>query len=128
MALRNDRTINPHVAFPSDHRVGALEFWDFGAGLLSLLPYCLRLARYITATHPRLASNAVVSSLFDRISTCRIVHPWLDARPDPFYMMGPDPFYFACNFFWDLTLFILGCVTFIKCTSHRYFPSSLPSK
>ena len=29
---------------------------------------------------PRLASNAVVSSLFDRISTCRIARPLLDAR------------------------------------------------
>ena len=30
-------------------------------------------------THSRLASNAVVSSLFDRISTCRIARPSLDA-------------------------------------------------
>ena len=30
-------------------------------------------------THSRLASNAVVSSLFDRISTCWIVHPLPDA-------------------------------------------------
>ena len=52
----------------------------FGAGYLSLQPYCLRLAHYITVIHSRLASNAVVSSLFDEISTRRIVHPLLDAR------------------------------------------------
>ena len=54
--------------------------WYFGAQLLSLQPCCLRLAHYITVTHSRLASNAVVSSLFDRISTCRIARPSLDAR------------------------------------------------
>ena len=56
------------------------DLWYFGAQLLSLQPCCLRLAHYITVTHSRLASNAVVSSLFDRISTCRIAHPSLDAR------------------------------------------------
>ena len=56
------------------------NLWYFGAQLLSLQPCCLRLAHYITVTHSRLASNAVVSSLFDRISTCRIARPLLDAR------------------------------------------------
>ena len=56
------------------------DLWYFGAQLLSLQPCCLRLAHYITVTHSRLASNAVVSSLFDRISTCRIARPLLDAR------------------------------------------------
>ena len=56
------------------------NLWYFGAQLLSLQPCCLRLAHYITVTHSRLASNAVVSSLFDRISTCRIARPSLDAR------------------------------------------------
>ena len=56
------------------------DLWYFGAQLLSLQPCCLRLAHYITVIHSRLASNAVVSSLFDRISTCWIVHPLLDAR------------------------------------------------
>ena len=56
------------------------NLWYFGAQLLSLQPCCLRLAHYITATHPRLASNAVVSNLFDRSSTCRIARPSLDAR------------------------------------------------
>ena len=55
------------------------QCWYFGAQLLSLQPCCLRLAHYITVTHSRLASNAVVSSLFDRISTCWIVHPLPDA-------------------------------------------------
>ena len=55
------------------------DLWYFGAQLLSLQPCCLRLAHYITVTHSRLASNAVVSSLFDRISTCRIARPSLDA-------------------------------------------------
>ena len=49
------------------------DLWYFSAGLLSLQPCCLRLAHYITVTHSRLASNAVVSSLFDRISTCRLI-------------------------------------------------------
>ena len=58
------------------------DLWYFGAQLLSLQPCCRRLAHYITVTHSRLASNAVVSSLFDRISTCRIARPLLDARSD----------------------------------------------
>ena len=58
------------------------NLWYFGAQLLSLQPCCLRLAHYFTVTHSRLASNAVVSSLFDRISTCRIARPLLDARSD----------------------------------------------
>ena len=56
------------------------NLWYFGAQLLSLQPCCLRLANYINVTHSRLASNAVVSSLFDRISICRIARPLLDAR------------------------------------------------
>ena len=62
-----------------------LIYISCGSHLLlpSLLPCCLRLARYITATHPKLASNAVVNSLFGRISTCRIAFPLLDARSDP---------------------------------------------
>ena len=32
---------------------------------------------------PRLASNAVASSLFDRISTCRIMYPLVGAPPAP---------------------------------------------
>ena len=56
------------------------NLWYFGAQLLSLQPCCLRLAHYIAVIHSRLASNAVVSSLFDRISTCRIARPLLDAR------------------------------------------------
>ena len=42
----------------------------------------------ITVTHSRLASNAVVSSLFDRISTCRIARPLLDARSGTRYSMS----------------------------------------
>ena len=38
------------------------------------------LSLHVTVTDSRLASNAVVSSLFDRISTCRIARPLLDAR------------------------------------------------
>ena len=34
-------------------------------------------------THSRLASNAVVSSLFDGASTHRTIYPLLDARSDP---------------------------------------------
>ena len=56
------------------------NLWYFGAQLLSLQPCCLRLAHYIAVIHSRLTSNAVVSSLFDRISTCRIARPLLDAR------------------------------------------------
>ena len=56
------------------------NLWYFGAQLLSLQPCSLRLAHYIAVIHSRLASNAVVSSLFDRISTCRIARPLLDAR------------------------------------------------
>ena len=61
-----------------DTRHSGLEYFD--AGSLSLQSCCLRLAHHITVIHSRLASNAVVSSLFDRISTCWIVHPLLDAR------------------------------------------------
>ena len=64
------------------------DLWYFGAQLLSLQPCCLRLAHYITVTHSRLASNAVVSSLFDRISTCRIARPLLDARSGTRYSMS----------------------------------------
>ena len=48
------------------------NLWYFGAQLLSLQPCCLRLAHYIAVIHSRLASNAVVSSLFDRfhLSDC----------------------------------------------------------
>ena len=75
------------------------DLWYFGAQLLSLQPCCLRLAHYITVTHSRLASNAVVSSLFDRISTCRIARPSLDARSGTnvvgliphFYMARKNP-------------------------------------
>ena len=49
----------------------------------SLQPYCLRLAHYITIIHSRLASNAVVNSLFDGASTHRTIYPLLDARSDP---------------------------------------------
>lgn len=38
------------------------------------------LTHYIAVIHSRLASNTMVSSLFDRISTCRIARPLLDAR------------------------------------------------
>ena len=58
------------------------DLWYFGAQLLSLQPCCLRLAHYITVTHSRLASNAVVSSLFDGASTHRTIYPLLDARSD----------------------------------------------
>ena len=37
------------------------------------------LTHYIAVIHSRLASNTMVSSLFDRISTCWIVHPLPDA-------------------------------------------------
>ena len=70
-------TINPHIAFPSVRRVGTPIYGISAQGSYpcNLKPYCLRLAHYITVTHSRLASNAVVSSLFDRISTCRIARP-----------------------------------------------------
>ena len=58
-------------------------FWDFGAHELSLLPCCLRLACSVAAADSRLASNAVVSSLFDGASTHRTIYPLLDARADP---------------------------------------------
>ena len=37
----------------------------------------------VTVTDSRLASNAVVSSLFDGASTHRTIYPLLDARSDP---------------------------------------------
>ena len=52
------------------------NLWYFGAQLLSLQPCCLRLAHYIAVIHSRLASNAVVSSLFDGVSTHRTIYPF----------------------------------------------------
>ena len=59
------------------------NLWYFGAQLLSLQPCCLRLAHYIAVIHSRLASNAVVNSLFDGASTHRTIYPLLDAQSDP---------------------------------------------
>ncbi|MEJ8775816.1 transposase domain-containing protein, partial [Blautia sp. HCN-1074] len=39
----------------------------------------------VTVTDSRLASNAVISSLFDGASTHRTIYPLLDARSDPPY-------------------------------------------
>ena len=41
------------------------------------------LSLHVTVTDSRLASNAVVSSLFDGASTHRTIYPLLDARSDP---------------------------------------------
>ena len=78
------------------------DLWYFGAQLLSLQPCCLRLAHYFTVTHSRLASNAVVSSLFDSISTCRIARPLLDARSGtryvPYCLLVPGGWH-QCSYF-----------------------------
>ena len=41
------------------------------------------LSLHVTVTDSRLASNAVVNSLFDGVSTHRTIYPLLDARSDP---------------------------------------------
>ena len=41
------------------------------------------LSLHVTVTDSRLASNAVVNSLFDGASTHRTIYPLLDARSDP---------------------------------------------
>ena len=52
----------------------------------------------ITVAHPRLASNAVVSSLFDRSSTCRIARPSLDARSGT-NVVGLIPHFYSAELF-----------------------------
>ena len=47
-------------------------------------PQCWEL---VTVTDSRLASNAVVNSLFDGTSTHRTIYPLLDARSDPQYTL-----------------------------------------
>ena len=81
--VKSDLNDKPTYCLPLRPQSRHSDLWYFGAQLLSLQPCYLRLARRITATHPKLASNAVVSSLFDRSSTCRIARPSLDARSDP---------------------------------------------
>jgi len=41
------------------------------------------LSLHVTVTDSRLASNAVVNSLFDGASTHRTIYPLLDAQSDP---------------------------------------------
>lgn len=62
--------INTHVAFRSVNSVSLLEDSDFGAQSLALLPNFLRLAHVITDINSRFATDGVVSTLSDRISTC----------------------------------------------------------
>ena len=48
------------------------------------------LSLHVTVTDSRLASNAVVNSLFDGTSTHRTIYPLLDARSDPNVLESPD--------------------------------------
>ena len=104
------------------------DLWYFGAQLLSLQPCCLRLSHYINVTHSRLASNAVVSSLFDRISTCRIARPLLDARSGTnmfgFILPKSDTISIAFDF---LVIFCSFCVySLVPGGWHPVFFSDFP--
>ena len=73
-------TISAYIVFHPDHGVDTLGF-RCSIAIPAILLSTLSLR--VTVTDSRLASNAVVSSLFDGASTHRTIYPLLDARSDP---------------------------------------------